>query len=168
MSLSNLVTYWPLKFYETAEKDMKFSLQTLDLYNNTYSLDDGLLIFNQIRTLRGYEVQLTHIDEDFFLHFPKLKYVRLVLTNMKEFFTQTNQNWMKNINSQINVDLNNKTQTTAFREERLVITFVDTKNEYQYSDEDFCHFAKFPHNHMAFFQIDSAVQLPCTCTIYWL
>jgi len=171
MTLTNLFTHWPLKFYKTTEEDMKLSLQVFDLYNNTYSLDlDTVspLVFNQIRSLRGYEVQLEHIDEYFFLHFPNLKYVRLVLTNMKEFFTRTSQNWMKHLNSQINVDLNNKTQTIALREERFTITFVDAKNEYQYPDEDFCHFAQFPHNHMAFFQIDSNVQLPCTCTIYWL
>lgn len=171
----NFSTFWTkqaVKFVQLDDNtDLNVHFEGVTFDKITFSLDKeslSPLLFKGINFLRTYDSVITNIQEDFFSYFPFLKYARWELSNLGDFFRNVNPAWMKNANYFINVNYSDAQQVLANRQNDLLITLADVSGSYKFPDEDFCLFKDFPHHKMLFFQIDTAAELPCTCTLYWL
>lgn len=125
--------------------------------SNIDLLDTSLLDKNVFKYLEKLSIEfsnLNRIDENLFKCFKYLKRVNLWLYNLNELL-QTDTKWIQFLNY-------NKT------DEQLVIEFNDETNSYEYSEEDFCLFKKFPHERLVFPILNSRNSLNCSCTIMWL
>ena len=119
------------------------------------------------------------IQEDLFLHFKNLSFLFLNLDNFGSFLHKSDNKWMKHLNSDVKIDLENKNQVYKNLEKSLKFEIYQSSNKnnsskksfgnaYMYPDEDFCLFKYFPHDQLVYTPIMSGDRLQCTCTLIWL
>jgi hypothetical protein len=111
------------------------------------------------------------IENDLFSHFKKMKLIILNIENFSAFF-QSGLKWMRYLNDDLNVDLNNTKIFEASKARTVIVQFFDPKLvfnvPYEYPDTDFCLFKDFPHNQLVYPAIIVAKRVTCSCTIYFL
>ena len=153
--------------FETCSFELKYESLTLNLMHKH--------LFKHVKTLILSGL-VFNIDAELFAYFSDLRYVEIVIDNLREFFGAGNA-WMRSLNANISVDL---TQLRQIEEEisaghDLVIRFDPVQRErsfnrvYTYPDEDFCLFKDFPHAHLVMpMLVFKERVVDCTCTIRFL
>ena len=111
---------------------------------------------------------LNNIQTDLFLYFNNLKYLDLRLENFKDFFHRGNK-WMECMN----MDIKNYIKNKFNLKHSFIIRFKFKKTSlmnqiYEYPDEDFCLFEKFPHDNLVIPFFSPGKQIKCSCTVLWL
>ena len=87
---------------------------------------------------------------------------------------ENNNKWMKYLNSQVKVNLNNLNEITENAKKYSLIKFEYKKNVsfineiYEYPEEDFCLFQHFPHDHLVYPMLVPGKKIKCSCTVLWL
>ena len=117
---------------------------------------------------------LLGIDGDLFGDYKKLREIFFDIDDYRGFFHRST-NWLKNLNSQIEVNLSDKREINKilrFKNE-MYLTFeyplkVSFDRIYEYPDEDICIFRHFPHKHMVYPLFRPGKLINCSCTLMWL
>ena len=114
------------------------------------------------------------IEIQLFSNFKKLKFLQLIISNLRQLL-QNNNKWLMGLNSDVNVDVDDRKSVVTNLPYLLVFQIVQKgkmesmlDSVYEFPDEDFCLFQHFPHNHLVYPSIISANKLECSCTIIWL
>lgn len=145
-------------------------INTLKIYNSVIYLNSQLMyapVFKEIKSLIIYASTLFGIQYDLFASFSSLKYIELELLNFDQFL-KTDETWMRYLNVNVTVDLNNQTDVINNRENQMFLVLRDALEKYEFPDEDFCLFRNFPHQKLVFPIIESKTNLDCTCTLLYL
>ena len=154
--------------------DLNSNIDTFRLFSsNNLILSSTLLnkfVFSNLKTLDLDYVKLKSIEEDTFKSLQNLKTILIVIENLKEFIRSSNNTWMKSLNGDVNVDLNNVASIEKSKNDSLLLTMNNRNNgqSYLYPDEDLVYFENWPHNKMAFYRILSDQNLSCTTTLKFL
>jgi hypothetical protein len=121
--------------------------------------------------------QLASVDTHLFTSSKSMGTLMLDITNMRSFMHRNGIEWIRSINSNLSVDFSDQNQIRdnlnqtfwLFLSNRLSKSSNFSLNsEYQYPDEDFCLFCKFPHEKLIVPVIEIASLRNCSCTILWL
>jgi len=125
-----------------------------EIFQNTTSLD-----------LNGI---LNGIQDDLFKSFNELTLIRIRAQNVKQLFAANNK-WLEYLNYNLEiVDLNGpKDYIFNLLPNSIFLIIYQTFPKlsfYDYPNEDFCLFAKFPHNKLVFPQLKPIQYSNCTCT----
>jgi hypothetical protein len=129
-----------------------------EIFQNTTSLD-----------LNGI---LNGIQDDLFKSFNELTLIRIRAQNVKQLFAANNK-WLEYLNYNLEiVDLNGpKDYIFNLLPNSIFLIIYQTFPKlsfYDYPNEDFCLFAKFPHNKLVFPQLKPIQYSNCTCTELFL
>jgi hypothetical protein len=91
------------------------------------------------------------------------------LTNFAEVISLNSySNWLASLNSNITVDLNDTNQVNENKKFFMEFTLTDKNELYEYPEQDFCLFKKFPHEKLVAPIIMTKDNLECTCTLLYL
>jgi hypothetical protein len=124
-------------------------------------------VFEQTNTI-FIEQQIAGIETDTFKPLKRLKRLELMMVSFYNFFHQ-GTSWMRNLNSDVQIDLNtlkNSKNLTEFGEPfKLVFAQSWFAFPYNFPDEDFCLFNNFPHEH---YVIPLSTICSDTCTFQWM
>jgi hypothetical protein len=154
-------------------------IKRLDIYNsNLMFLDESFLSKSAFANVEEIELEyciLKGIDETLFnSSFHALKSFSIELENLDEFMkNKTNKGWIKYLNGDVKVDLNNQLDILQKKSKQFLLTFYDRFQEdqrYDYPNEDLELYKDFPHNKLVFVRIffNDEATLKCTETIKWL
>jgi hypothetical protein len=125
------------------------------------------MVFSQLEVITVEYSTLHGIDEFAFKHLNHLKYLNLFLYNLDEFL-RNGSDWMRHLNSQVKVDLNDENEIKANLGKQFRLSMFDLAQQFKFSDEDICLFKDFPHDRLVFPLISTSSTIECTCTILWL
>ena len=156
--------------------DINSNVNRLNLYNfNLTYLNTAILnknVFKNVQSLIIDYCNLDDIEETLFSSFKSLKYLRLQLSNFDSFmYNPSNKGWMKYLNGDIRVNLNNQTEIDANKDNQMLLELAnryEDDSEYVYWDEEVFKFQFFPHDKLVFPKIFSKDNLKCSITLRWL
>ena len=116
---------------------------------------------------------LGSIEDTVFASLKSLKRMTLTLTNFDKFMYSANtKNWMKSLNGDVRVNLNNKTDIELKKNEQFLLEFdnrYEDDSAYAFEDSELCKFKDFPHDKLVFPRIfANKDNLPCSKTVKWL
>lgn len=124
-------------------------------------------VFKNLKSLFIFGSSILAIEYDLFKNFNSLRNIELEMLNFG-IFIKTDQSWMKYLNGNITVDLNNQNDLDNNKNNRMKLVLADLNLSYTYPEEDFCNFKDFPHNKLVFPVIVTKKNLVCSCTLMWL
>ncbi len=161
---------------ESTTLDISANINRLNLYNfNLTYLNAAILNRNVFKNLQSLIIDycnLDDIEETLFRSFKSLKYLRLQLSNFDSFmYNPANKGWMKHLNGDVRVNLNNQTEIDANRNNQMLLEFANRYEDdstYIYLDEEVFKFQFFPHDKLVFTKIFSKDNLNCSLTLRWL
>lgn len=143
-----------LKFKKIGENFPEYftpKINQLFLYNNEMDyLDESLLepnVFGKLKTLQVFG-KLSSFDQNLLYKFPNLKYLSFEMVNFEEFIS--NADWLSSLPN------------------RLVLGLSDLTKSFDFSDQNFCLFKKFPQQRQIVPVLKSKKMSNCTCTMVWL
>lgn len=125
--------------------------------SNIEKIDQNFLpeqIFGNLRELVFTNSEIELIGDQFFKNTPNLQILIFSLNNFEYFIRKQKNSWLKSLNP------------NSIGE--LMVGFVDLKEEFKFSDHDFCSFYEFPHEKNVFAYVKSSASLECSCTLVWL
>ena len=110
------------------------------------------------------------IVDDLFKSFRELKHFELELHDMSLFVNKSNPNWMYNLNPAVAINLNISAQLNdpANKNKQFKLVLRDMSEAYEFPDEDFCFFERFPHSKLVFPIVHTKPGLKCSCTLLWI
>jgi len=152
-SIQSKVDYLALHFYQA---DLNLRLLNAMVFENINILD-----------ING---PLGLIQEDLFKNFQKLRVLRIRSPNIKHIFAKNNK-WLNHINSNVNFDLRLPIdKITIYSYVFFLVLYQSFENVtfYDYPDEDFCYFKKFPHHRLVMPYLKPIDKSKCTCTEIYL
>ena len=152
------------------------NIESLIMYDlEIERLDAKILNPNVFMNLKYLDIDyclLGSIEDTVFASLKSLKKMTLTLTNFDKFMYSANtKNWMKNLNGDVRVNLNNKTEIELKKNEQFLLEFdnrYEDDSVYSFEDSELCKFKDFPHDKLVFPRIFSRDNLPCSKTIKWL
>ena len=181
---NSLILKNQLEFLDINQKD-DFDLNNQDIFflNIGIAFEDittrliDKYVFKYINRLLISGV-VESIQEDLFSRLKYLGFIYLNFDNFGNFIHNSDNKWMKYLNSDVKVNLKNQREVKSnlvkslkielFQKSKVFDTVRTFGNIYMYPDEDFCLFKYFPHDHLVYTSILSGDILKCTCTIIWL
>ena len=153
-----------LQFETNQSKLINSVVKNVHIQSSIVKLDHLFLDKNVFKSIEKLSIEFSYlvsIKEDLFRSFNHVKQINLWIFNLRQFLhaASSNENkWLHFINKENTSD-------------QVFIEFNDEKNEYDYSERDFCLFKHFPHENRVFPILknsDRRRHLNCTCTIVWL
>lgn len=154
-------------------------VEELELFNADLDfLDFDILspvVFKKLKQLRYSNLNDKSSDkllivEDLFKSFRELKQFELELYDMGLFVNKSNPNWMYNLNPAVAINLNIPAQLNdpANKNKQFKLVLKDMSEAYEFPDEDFCFFDRFPHSKLVFPIVHTKPGLKCSCTLLWI
>jgi hypothetical protein len=136
--------------------------------------DENLLnlgIFKYIQSLQIDGV-INGIQNDLFKSFTNIKVLRIQTQHVKKLFA-TNNKWFEYLNNDLNpIDLDGPdVYVSLFMQESIFLIIYQTFSKvtlYDYPNEDFCLFSKFPHDKLVFPKLKPIQYSTCSCTELYL
>ena len=115
---------------------------------------------------------IDNIENNLFNSFKKIRCIILNHQHFRRFFQQGTK-WMNSLNSDIEINLNNKAEIQLHNFKIIFLEFYHFNMiqnvEYVYPDEDICLFKDIPFSRLVFPIIKFKSDIPkCTCTLIWL
>jgi len=133
--------------------------------------DDNLFnedLFKEIKVLDLNGI-INGIQDDLFKSFNELVLVRIRTQHVKQLFAKNNK-WFEYLNSDLKpIDPNG--QNEPLLKQSIFLTIYQTffrVTFYDYPNEDFCLFCKFPHNKLVFPTLRPNHNSSCSCTELFL
>ena len=118
---------------------------------------------------------VSSIDTYVLKEFTSLLSIFLTLYNFRELFHNTNTLWMNSLNERLHINMNNSMQVSQYADKYVNIdlayppsNLVVFEKVYDFPDEDFCLFKRFPHDQLVLPHIYAPRNLNCSCTLQWL
>ena len=118
---------------------------------------------------------VSSIDTYVLKEFTSLLSICLTLYNFRELFHNTNTLWMNSLNERLHINMNNSMQVSQYADKYVNIdlayppsNLVVFEKVYDFPDEDFCLFKRFPHDQLVLPHIYAPRNLNCSCTLQWL
>ncbi len=164
---SNILTFIKIK----NPNDLKSNIfQTSFKFYRIY-FDDSLLneaIFKNINILDINGI-LSGIQNDLFKSFSKMKLIRIRNQYVKQLFAKKNK-WLEYLNFNLKpMDPGGNVEPFLNQSVHLIIYQSFSKVIfYDYPNEDFCLFSKFPHNKLVLPQLRPNHNSTCSCTEIYL
>lgn len=146
-------------------------IKQLHIQSSDVALDSKLLDRNVFYYLEKLVIELsnlTSIEENVFEPLKHLKRVQLSLYNFESFIRNQDLAWMRHLNGEISVRMDNETELDENKQNHMELELTDESRIYDYPDRDFCMFRNFPHSKLVFPVIKTAPGLNCSCTLLWL
>jgi hypothetical protein len=149
--------------------DLNPSFKTMEFFYDELSLDESImnsLVFGNSKTLGIFADKRLRIKSSVFEGFKKLERITIVIRNTSNFVRETKNEWLSSVNSDVKIDFKNKSSIDFYRSREVHINYAF----YDYPEEDFCFFYRFPIQRLVFPLIantDSG-KFNCTCTVIWL
>ena len=152
-NLKRLLTFSPERY-----EDMNAKIEEIQILINNVDLNFDLLhpsVFKSL-TFIFLITKVNTIHPDLFLTFKNLSYILLKLKYTRSLMHKNGIEWIKNINKDVNCDLNNITQISEYVNNKS-LKFIHHDAEYSTSsshlrevfpDEDFCLYKDFPINQL--------------------
>jgi hypothetical protein len=165
---SNILTFLKLNNTNNIDSIVKH----VDFYLYHIYFDDNLFnreIFKEIKILDLNGI-LDGIQDDLFKSFNELILIRIRTQHVKKLFAKNNK-WLEYLNIDFEpVDPNGKIESFLKQSIFLIIFQSFPKvTFYDYPNEDFCLFNKFPHNKLVFPQLrPNHHNSTCSCTQIYL
>ena len=126
-------------------------------------------LFYSIKSLVLRNTYISLIEKDLFDNFIYLKNLKFFNIKLNNLLNDKTSNWLENLNSNEN---NNWDSTTALTQDivnnKVFRMVLGEEVNFQFEDDDFCLFEKFPHKNLVLPLIETPSKLPCGCTIYHL
>ena len=163
-----------LNFIQTPANatELNCTVRDLQISSSEIDLDTSFVNTGVFRHVQSMFVQLStvnFIDEYFFSRFHRLRIVKLAVNNFKQLFNNSNQTkWLRNLNHQTRVNLEDPNDVSRNRDNQLMIELKDLNNKYDFPEQDFCYYESYPHENLVFPVIETKPNLECTCTLIWL
>lgn len=143
------------------------------------TLDNSILntnLYRYIRNLNLVNIRLNRIEKNLISSLKQLRSLGLDLINYREFINRLNSlsdsSWLQELNTDLtSVDLTNglsNQQIENFRASQTELLLGDRRLEYDYPEDDFCLFRKFPHQKLVYPALSTKPFLSCSCTVIWL
>jgi hypothetical protein len=144
-------------------------LLDLTLYHNdlTTEMIDELVFFKLVQLdLTG---QISNIQDDFFKYFKNLQILRIRTQNVRSIFGNKNK-WLESINYHIPDSNMNEINSFDINLVFILVLYQTFENFtfYDYPEEDFCFYNKFPHQRFVLPQLKHARKSSCSCTEIFL
>ncbi len=136
-------------------------------------LDDVFLnkfVFFHLQTIDINYSTMLRIENGTFRNLNKLRGVLLTIENYKSFIQSSDNFWMSELNSNVQVDYNDPVSVANNKNRSLLITFdgrYDLEN-YIFPSEDLKYFQRFPHEQFVFARVYSSLNLNCSDTLLFL
>ena len=150
----------------------------LEINIDNANLDFNFLnpfVFESVKAIYIYG-KVKKIDPKLFSTFKNITFLYLKLEYFRNLMHNNGLEWLKNINSDINVDLNNQTEIAENIQKRLKYIYHDCVKfpslDEVFPDEDFCLYADFPLSQFILV-LKSRVELThfgnnFSCTYLWI
>ena len=114
---------------------------------------------------------INSIQEGLFSSFKKIRFLNFQLDDLKYFF-QTGIEWMKYLNEDLNVNIENNLEFRLNFKRTIYQQFSENQSpfrkNYEYPSQDMCLFKDFPHRQLVYPLINPSKRIECSCTILWL
>jgi hypothetical protein len=159
-----------LTFSKTNDLE-SFVLQVdFDLYRIYF--DDNLFDKMVFRNTKILDINgiLIGIQNDLFKSFNEMKLIRIRSQHVKQIFAKNNK-WFEYLNFYFRPIDPNSLIEPAFLKQLILLIIYQTFPRvtfYDYPNEDFCLFSKFPHNKLVFPQLRPNHDSNCSCTQLYL
>ena len=152
-NLKRFLTFSPERY-----EDMNAKIEQISIYINNFDLNFDLLHPSVFKSLRFIFLitKVNTIHQDLFLIFKNLSNILLKLEYTRSLMHKNGIEWIKNINKDVNCDLNNITQISEYVNNKS-LKFIYHDAEYSpssshlrevFPDEDFCLYKDFPINQL--------------------
>ena len=96
-----------------------------------------------------------------------LKGMKNVISILDSLIKITSDNRYKKTESN-KVEFNDGPKSKINLQNCIITNQTETIQEYDFPNEDFCHFKHFPHSNLVFPIINTKLDLECSCTLLWL
>jgi hypothetical protein len=147
--------------------DINPNLNAFDIYFSEVSLDRTLLndlVFGNMKLFGIFDGKIASIQSSIFRRFKKLLLINFELQDVSSFVRETNNEWLSSVNSDVRIDFNDQSSIDAYRSREMYIDF----GTYDYPEEDFCYFRRFPAQRLVFASMARTTAKECSCTVIWL
>ena len=124
---------------------------------------------------------MNSIEPEVFKPLKELRYISIQYFDILFVIRRQGIDWIKNINSDVNVKLNNQTDVDLNQDKFFSLKlysnreFWASKSNHYFDEEDFCLFVDYPFHQLVFFlphQTEDSLKYrnntPYTCTELWL
>ena len=165
-----------LEFLDINENDVDLRTEELRYLQFTLNFDTLSLklinkhVFKNLMVLYFAGI-IYSVEDGLFNHLRKLRLVIVSVDNLREFF-HAGTRWITQMNFDLNVDLNNRTEFLMHSTQRIVLQLYEKSTffnrAYTYPDEDICLYKDFPHRQLIYPSIIPGKLVKCSCTIMWL
>jgi hypothetical protein len=172
---SSLVDSNKLTFFKTNTDDVNSYIFHVILSIYRIQFDDNLFneaIFKKTVVLQINGI-LNSIQNDLFKSFNDLKIIRIQTQYVKQIFAKNNK-WLEYLNFNFKpIDIDASEDLAEFLNKSIFLIVYQTFPKltfYDYPNEDFCLFSKFPHNKLVFPQLrpSNPKSKECSCTEFYL
>jgi len=171
---SNLLSFLKLN---NSNNDLNSDIFHTEFVIYRAKFDENLFdkdIFKKTKSLFLYGI-INNIRDDLFKLFNNLKLIQIYTQCVRQLFTQ-NTKWFINLNfnsKSINPDdlLTTDLELKPFLKKSIYLKIFQSFSRvtfYDYPNEDFCLFHKFPHNKLVFPLLRPNHNLTCSCTEIYL
>jgi len=169
---SNLLSFLKLENYSNN------NFLNSDIFHADFTLyrvhfDDSLLneaIFKETKCLDLNGI-LNGIQNDLFRSFNEMKLLRIRTQHVKQLFAINNK-WLEYLNFKMPpIDPDDAEILEKFLDKAIFLIIYQSFSRitfYNYPNEDFCLFMKFPHNKLVFPQLRPSISENCSCTEIYL
>jgi len=126
-------------------------------------------IFKNTKSLYLYGI-INSIQTDLFKAFNQMKLIQIHTQHVKQLFSRNNK-WFEYLNFHFKPIENPDEDVVLFMKKSIYLMIYQTFPRvtfYDYPNEDFCFFNKFPHNKLVFPQLRPSHTSNCSCTEIYL
>lgn len=128
------------------------------------------LVFENVNTVRMLNTVLQRIDEDAFSKIYNMRFLNFSIVNFQNFFKNSTNKWMQNLNSKVKVDYSNPESLIENENKSLLVNLNSLHSSFffYFTDEDYDNFKYFPHENFVFARIVMLYPLNCSKTMKFL
>jgi hypothetical protein len=115
-------------------------------------------------------ISAVNVQDTLFSSFKSLREFTFYIPSMREYLKSQNLTWSFSLNSDVKIDLNNKTQLEdpLNKELHFKLAVIDVYGDYAFPESDFCLYKDFPHDQLVFPVITTQKDVECSCSLVWL
>ena len=116
------------------------------------------------------EGQITFIQDETFKNLKDLRVIRFRMQNIRNVFVRKNT-WLEYLNADLDIDPSDSRSVNMHHEKIILLVFNQlfyNLTFYDYPNEDFCYFKRFPHNKLVWPTLKPNLKTQCSCTEVFL
>lgn len=128
------------------------------------------LVFENLNTVRMLNTVLQRIDDDAFSKIYNMRFLNFSIINFENFFKNSTNKWMQNLNSKTKVDYSNPESLIENQNKSLLVNLNSLHSSFffYFTEQDYENFKYFPHQNFVFARIVMLYPLNCSKTMNFL